>query len=168
MLKINDWAIAHRGKHVVAHWCRTHLVKHCLEGRIIACGTHQRRHCSTGAGAVGDNSLGISRQRVVEVTYIAYGRLEVEDSLRSTASVDFLPFLDSSLLVILSSLDNRVAATCAWNNHYHAFLQGASAGIAGLRPSGTRGHVPAHVGTQENWRLAAGSLWHKDVKILIG
>ena len=167
MVKVDNWTVAHRGKHVVARWCCAHRLQQWLIVGMIACGTHQRRHRSTSTGAVGDNPLGIARNLVVKIANIANGGLKVKNSIGSTTSENLVAFLQSRLLIVLRNNHARVAATSARNHNHHAFLEGSPASVAYLRNTSPRCHVPAHVGAQQYWRLTSRRLGHIHIKILI-
>ena len=168
MVKVDNRAIAHRCEHVVTLLRAMGAAQQRLIGGIVARGTHQTRHRSTGAGAVGDNLLGISQHHVIKLAQVPYGGLQVQYGGRSTTRVDGQSLLDAGLLVGSGGNHRRVAATAAGDGDHIALLQCPARGIAGLGLLGWRCHIAAHVGAQQYRRLLRRSLGHIHVNGLIG
>ncbi len=78
MLKVDDGAVAYRGKDIVALVGSAHGFQHPGIFRIIARSSHKRRHRAPRTCPVSDDTLGIARHLRVKMTKIAYGSLEVE------------------------------------------------------------------------------------------
>ena len=99
MVQIDNRAIAHSGKHIIALLGGTHGMQQRLVGWIVARGAHQTRHRPTSAGAVGDNLLGVTRHHVIKLAQVADGGFQVQDGGRSTARIDGLSLLDAGFFI---------------------------------------------------------------------
>ena len=168
MVQVDNRAIADRGKHVVTLLGGTHGTQQRLIGGIVARGAHQTRHRTSGAGAVGDDLLGIAEHHVVKLAQVADGGLQVQDGGRSTACINRLAFLDARLLVGTGSSHRRVAATAAGNGDHIALFQCPARGITRLGLLCGRRHIAAHIGTQQYRRLLCCPDGHIHVDGLIG
>ena len=169
MFEVDDGTVADGGKNIVVLVGSTHRFQHISIFRVVASGSHQGRHGSTGTRAISDDSLCVTKHLLVEVAQITNGGFQVEDSLGRTAGIDGLPLLYPLMRLSVCFVgNNRRAASASTRNHHHiTFFQGAASGITRLWLCCRRGHIATDVCTQEDGCLLRGSIGHIDVEVLV-
>ena len=169
MLEVDDGTVADTGKHIISLIGGTHRLQQCGILGVVARGSHQSRHGTSGTCAVGDDALGIARHLLVEVAQVADGGFQVEYGLWRTTSIDGLSFLHAFMCLGVCFIGHNggIASASAGNHHHITFLQGPARGIACLWLGGRRCHIATDVSAQENGRLLRCSVRHIHVEELV-